>query len=45
MLTWLKKRVREDHVADERRAVQLVEKVFGIGIEDVTPLEAPRTAA
>jgi hypothetical protein len=46
MLAWLKKRVRDDHIADERRGVQLVHEIFGPGVEDVTPLtEAPRTAA
>ncbi|MBA3652744.1 MAG: hypothetical protein H0W70_00970 [Actinobacteria bacterium] len=46
MLTWLKKRVREDRVADEARAVRLVHEVFGSGTEDVTlAVEEPRTAA
>ena len=46
MLSWLKKRGREDHTAAEHRAVLLVEKVFGPGVEDVTPYrEVPRTAA
>ena len=48
MLTWLKKRVREDRSAAERRGVQLVHDIFGPGVEDVTPhprVEAPRTAA
>jgi hypothetical protein len=46
MLDWLKKRVREDRVADEARAVRLVVDVFGPGVQDVTPAQAePRTAA
>jgi hypothetical protein len=48
MLTWLKKRVREDRSAAERRGVQLVHDIFGPGVEDVTPhreSEAARTAA
>ena len=48
MLTWLKKRVREDRSAAERRGVQLVYDIFGPGVEEVTPHrrdEAARTAA
>ena len=47
MLTWLKKRVREDRSAAERRGVQLVYDVFGPDVEDVTPpgAEERRTAA
>jgi len=46
MLTWLKRRVRDDRVTAERRGVQLVYAVFGSDVEDVTPaIEEPRTAA
>jgi len=46
MLAWLKKRVRDDHIAAEHRAVRLVHEIFGPGVEDVTPrVEVPRTAA
>jgi hypothetical protein len=46
MLTWLKRRVRDDRVAAERRGVQLVYAVFGPDVEDMTPaIEEPRTAA
>jgi hypothetical protein len=46
MLTWLKRRVRDDRSAAERRGVQLVYEVFGPGVEDVTPMrEESRTAA
>jgi hypothetical protein len=46
MLAWLKKRVRDDHIAGEQRAVRLVHEIFGPGVEDVTPYaEEPRTAA
>jgi hypothetical protein len=47
MLTWLKRRVRDDRVTAERRGVQLVYAVFGPDVEDLTaPLaEEPRTAA
>jgi hypothetical protein len=46
MLAWLLKRVRDDHIADEHRALRLVHEIFGPGVEDVTPLlEEPATAA
>ena len=47
MLTWLKRRVRDDGVTAERRGVQLVYEIFGSNVEDVTPpaKDASRTAA
>jgi hypothetical protein len=46
MLTWLKKRVHhQDLAAAERRGVDLVRKVFGPDVEDVTPIQERPTAA
>ena len=45
MLTWLKRRVRDDRSAAERRGVQLVCEVFGPGVEDVTPHREERPTA
>ena len=46
MLTWLKRRVRDDRSTAERRGVQLVYEIFGNDVEDITPAtEEPRTAA